>query len=493
MSTINESFINNIRRAGFHFVIICFLHSISLGVIHALDVSVNHASFQNRDKAYLEVYLHVFANSIHDPFAEGAGVKTLILLKQDKRVINFENYKLLFPGDSTKLTFVDLKRFGLDNGIYDLVIEMSDLADSTNTFYYKESINIHFVQESFSQSDLLLLASVQKGEPSHPLYKMGYLMEDVPYNFYHAGLSSLYFYNELYHSSVLPDQDYFYAYSIHEQYAGEKGKKIKEAYKRLEKQDLNLLVHEIKLDDLPSGNYHLQLEIKNREKDVISVRTKNFQRNNPIFDLTLAQSAEVNYDYSFVHNIPEEELNYDLKAIVPRLSEESSEGLYYVLSNGNQDSKRFYLYRFWNAVSPDNPEIAFNQYMAVAKAVDKSFFSGFGFGFETDRGRVFLKYGKPSDLIAVEEEPSAPPYEIWIYNSVPETEQTNVKFLFYNPSLGHNDYRLLHSTCRGEVNNPAWEVELYSKAPNERIGNTIDARTMQDNFNRNARRYFENN
>jgi hypothetical protein len=68
-----------------------------------------------------------------------------------------------------------------------------------------------------------------------------------------------------------------------------------------------------------------------------------------------------------------------------------------------------------------------------------------------------------------------------------------VKFLFYNPSLGHNDYKLLHSTCRGELNNPAWEVELYSKSPNERIGNTIDARNVQDNFNRNARRYFENN
>jgi hypothetical protein len=82
------------------------------------------------------------------------------------------------------------------------------------------------------------------------------------------------------------------------------------------------------------------------------------------------------------------------------------------------------------------------------------------------------------------------PPEIWYYHSIPLTRQTNVRFLFYNPSLVHNDFRLLHSTCLGERMNPAWETELYKSVPNERIGNTIDATQVQENFNRNARRYF---
>jgi GWxTD domain-containing protein len=226
---------------------------------------------------------------------------------------------------------------------------------------------------------------------------------------------------------------------------------------------------------------------------VIQSSYKNFQRSNPVLDLALEQNNVENYDNSFVHLIESDKLDYSLKAIVPRLTEQSSDVLYFILSNGNEQSKRYYLHRFWYNIYPDAPYVSYTKYMEIANAVDLSFRSGFGFGFETDRGRTFLKYGKPNDIIAVEDEPSAPPYEIWFYNELPETEQTNVKFLFYNPSLGNNDYTLLHSTCRGEVSNPAWEVELYRKAPGEAIGNSIDARNVQDNYNRNARRYFENN
>ena len=91
------------------------------------------------------------------------------------------------------------------------------------------------------------------------------------------------------------------------------------------------------------------------------------------------------------------------------------------------------------------------------------------------------------------DEPSAPPYEIWIYNFLVETNQTGVKFLFYNEELAPNEFRLLHSTCRGELQNPRWEVELYKSDRLAPIGNVVDANTVQDGFNRNARRYFSDN
>jgi hypothetical protein len=65
-----------------------------------------------------------------------------------------------------------------------------------------------------------------------------------------------------------------------------------------------------------------------------------------------------------------------------------------------------------------------------------------------------------------------------------------VRFLFYNPSLVTNDFQLLHSTCRGERFNPRWEVDLYSDDNLGQNNNYLDARTTEDNFNRNARRYF---
>jgi hypothetical protein len=89
-----------------------------------------------------------------------------------------------------------------------------------------------------------------------------------------------------------------------------------------------------------------------------------------------------------------------------------------------------------------------------------------GYGFETDRGNIFMKYGAPNDVVSVEDEPSAPPYEIWIYYSFPVTAQFDVKFLFYSPELA-NSYNLLHSTCENEINNPAWEQILYKSALSE--------------------------
>ena len=82
---------------------------------------------------------------------------------------------------------------------------------------------------------------------------------------------------------------------------------------------------------------------------------------------------------------------------------------------------------------------------------------------------------------------------IWIYNKIEKTNQSNAKLLFYNPDLAGSDFRLLHSTVRGERNNPRWEPELYKRAATEIIGNnTIDATRVRDNFHRRAREYFEN-
>jgi hypothetical protein len=73
------------------------------------------------------------------------------------------------------------------------------------------------------------------------------------------------------------------------------------------------------------------------------------------------------------------------------------------------------------------------------------------------------------------------------------TNQRNVKFLFYNPTLAGDDFVTLHSTARGEISNPRWERDLYARNAGEQYDgdNYQDATQMQRNVNRNARVYFE--
>ncbi|MEO6130462.1 MAG: GWxTD domain-containing protein, partial [Saprospiraceae bacterium] len=146
-------------------------------------------------------------------------------------------------------------------------------------------------------------------------------------------------------------------------------------------------------------------------------------------------------------------------------------------------------HQYWAKLAGKYAQQAYDAYMKVAKVVDENYRSGFGYGFETDRGHIFLKYGKPDDIIDVEDEPSAPPYEIWFYSTFPTTHQNNVRFLFYNPSLARNGFTLLHSTAIGETKNEKWEIELYRDATLETPG--VNATQMGDNVYRNARKYFE--
>ncbi len=89
-------------------------------------------------------------------------------------------------------------------------------------------------------------------------------------------------------------------------------------------------------------------------------------------------------------------------------------------------------------------------------------------GYRTDRGYVLLKYGKPDVIDRSPVEPSTYPYEIWQYYSL-QDGQRNVKFVFFTEDEATNNYTLIHSTARGEVYNPRWQLMI-----NRRTFHTIN-------------------
>ena len=93
--------------------------------------------------------------------------------------------------------------------------------------------------------------------------------------------------------------------------------------------------------------------------------------------------------------------------------------------------------------------------------VNKNFGTLIQRGYETDRGRVYLRYGAPNSINQRYNEPSAYPYEIWQYWQI--RSQTNVRFVFYNKDEVSNDFALLHSDLRGEINNRQWEMFLFQR------------------------------
>jgi GWxTD domain-containing protein len=471
-------------------VIFSFNSSVS-----ALDASITYATFKSPDQPYIEVYLHVLGQSLVQQMTEDSlfysKVEIFILFKQEEEIVKFDKFMLNSPLESDTIDIYDLKRYALENGEYDLEVTVTDANNEVNKRVYKTKVEVDYKDEGLMQSDLELLGTVKADNSDNPAVKNGYYMEALPFNFYHKNITELIFYNEVYNADKAIGDDYLVRYFIEKVSGNGTTETMVIGNKKRKPEEISVLLYKLDISKLPSANYNLVVEIRNRVGELLSERKIFFQRSNPYLDLEVAKTAPLSD--KFVSKLTKEELRYSLKAIAPLVRDAEVEVLNYLISNVDSlESQRRYLFTFWAIENPNSPGIAYEQYMAVARAVDRTYKSGFGYGFETDRGYTFMRYGKPNDVRRVDNDPSAPPYEMWVYENFPKTNQNRVKFIFYNPSLSPGDFRFLHSTARGEVNNPQWELELYRDVPNEIEGNDFVSGTrMQDNINRQARRLFE--
>lgn len=462
----------------------------------ALDASVSYAVFKSSEKPYIEVYLHIVGSTstfakVNDSLYQ-ARVEVLILFERDSQVVKFDKFQLNSPMTANPLDFVDLKRYALDSGEYQFSVEISDMNRKGNARTYQTIVEVDFNGGSVEQSDIALLARVEKSQEASAFQKNGYIMEPAPYNFLGKGVDKLTFYQEIYHTDQYLPEDFVLTYTIEAVQNGET-KTMLIGHKKHSPAEVIPVLMQLDISKIPSGNYYLALEIRDRYKKLISRKQVFFQRSNPYLWQSEEELAATDISNEFVQQLTPEELEFGLRALGPKIPQTDVEAVNMMLQAKNANAQRMYLFTYWTQRYPANPEQGYKAYMEVAKAVNNLFESGFRHGFETDRGYVFLKYGRPDDIEQQEEEPSAPPYEIWTYNNFPATGQSNVKFIFYNRSLAPGDYRLLHSNARGELNNPQWQQELYRNALGEnRSGDYLEGSDAADGYNRNAGRLWKN-
>src|SRR5205085_2529937 len=98
------------------------------------------------------------------------------------------------------------------------------------------------------------------------------------------------------------------------------------------------------------------------------------------------------------------------------------------LQTGHLTSMQQFFYYFWSQRDAQNPEQAWLDYKTEVNSVNAEFACRTGKGYESDRGRVYLQYGRPNEIEKNYYEGSGYPYEIWHYNAT--AGQTNIKFVF---------------------------------------------------------------
>lgn len=241
------------------------------------------------------------------------------------------------------------------------------------------------------------------------------------------------------------------------------------------------------LEKLRSNTYHLQIELLDNRNESFATFKKKFYVYNSRLDQDFEALSEFNREADLFNEYSEQELDYYLGTLL-WISTEQEKAFIRVLET--RDQKKNYLLSFWEKRKkfPDQKvAVLWRGHLMALDYVNQEFKSNLNEGWRTDRGRVFLKYGIPSDVERYMSESAAVPWEMWRYDRL--GTQSNVIFVFYDPDLTTGEYPLLHSSKYGEVYNPRWQEQITDRnsmhTPSEIDFDRNDTRIINDKLDPN--------
>jgi len=212
------------------------------------------------------------------------------------------------------------------------------------------------------------------------------------------------------------------------------------------------------IDALPSGSYYLHLVLLNDANESLAEQSRKFFVLNPSLVVAEEQSA-IAFETSEYAVMPEGELERALEHVQIIATENERHRLRRI-----QDvvDRRRFLMEFWLARDPQ-PSTPANEYKEdfytlLRHANERYSIRGVE-GWQSDRGRVLIKYGQPARTESRLYDAHAKPHEIWTYNSIPG--EGNAVFIFADID-GYGVLKLIHSTVSGERQLVNWQKEVLN-------------------------------
>lgn len=221
-----------------------------------------------------------------------------------------------------------------------------------------------------------------------------------------------------------------------------------------------------------SGNFEMLIYTK---KDSVKVLygSRSFQllsNQKPMIQTTIVQDDDdaeeklINLENTFVNKYDISTLKRNVSALLPIAKTYEIKFIRQVELNNDLSVLKRFFFNFWADRNPSAPEAEWKFYAQQLNYVAKEYGSASAPGHETDRGRVYLAYGKPDLIEKRNHEQGALPYEVWVYQANEGRRASN--FLFYQSGLMSKNMLLLHSTMDGELFNPEWESTLLADPTN---------------------------
>lgn len=475
------------------FIVLLFVTTKAL----PLKTYYSYSFFYNVDsKPYIELYFAFIGNSIKyqkvENFYKG-NIELTLIFKQDGNIKQFDKIYIEAPQlvDTTqKKDFLYVHRILIEPGLYNLELILKDTLNKSksgeNRFF--DIIQIFPLENQLQASGIEFIEKALPTEKENMFSKSGYDLYPYISDYFPASINKIQAYIELYNTlNAFNNEEFLIKYYINKITS----KLPYENYvvaKRLKPANIIPFIFGFDISNLPSGNYYLNIEIINKANQTLLTQKVFFQRSNPEIDKKLSTVSNEELLLSFINQYNNIDTLKDfIRCLYPVANQVEWDKALSVLSSKNADEMKRFILQFWKNRNSLNPEEEWNKYKVLVNYVNKLYSTQVKKGYDSDRGRVYLKYGAPNNVIESKHEPSAYPYEIWHYYVI--GNQRDKRFVFYNPTLVGNDYVLLHSDVRGEVYDKNWERRLSSR--NNTMYN-FDATDSDEQFGSRARENFRN-
>jgi GWxTD domain-containing protein len=428
------------------------------------DVDFNYALFYvDKEFSAIEFY-YSFAKNTLTP-SENNGVKSvsgalsLIILDSltTSKLVD-ENWDFNEELDQSETSqnekLTGLLKYYLSPGKYTCILKGRDI--NNPALYDSVLFNIKVPAYDSSKilvSDIQLANKIiqDAADQNSPFYKNTLDVIPNPGSLFGHGVPVFYFYYEIYNADVNIKSPYL---RVSYELLNSSGNSVYKKLKYMPRTNRSLVdIGAVKVNDYNTGQYNFLVTVEDTvSREAASSTRKLFIYNPDKLDTNKVFLSDVSFLSSSFLTMSEEELE-----------KEFDEARY--ISNQNEkvdwkrlttvESKREYLFNFWN-MRDENKITPINEtQLEYAERINytRKKFSDLSQkeGWKTDRGRVFVIYGSPSEIERNPFTSETVPYEIWYYNEI----EGGVIFVFADYS-GFSSYKLVHSSKRGELKDESW-------------------------------------
>jgi len=446
-------------------------------------------------KPYVEVYYWVDGRSIQYKDAGNSKkqgeleVSIMISLQDTSKIFSYEkiNVKTLEfnLSDSLLSDVYDVKRIMIPEGVSYLELSVKDLHSKTeSSFSTKDTLIANNTATSpVFLSNIQLIDFVLPTEKENMFSKGGF--DILPYHgtYYSSDQGKIIFYTEINNASKTLNPGGKYLINCYLENATT-GLVLEDFMirKRMKAEPFTVLLSEFPIATLGPGTYNFVVEVRDSLNQFKTKTSIPIDRENLHVALNENSYKTISIEKTWADVLPQDSLEEYLHSLRPICEGNEYQYVKNVIKENDPNTMRQFLYAFWTNRYPDDPGHPYHSYSEfktynnLVYYVNDAFGTTINKGYLTERGRIFLRYGSPNSISQRYYEPSAYPYEIWSYYKL--NAQTKVKFVFYSEDIVTNDFRLLHSDLRGEIQNRQWDMILHSRN-NSYKG---DQNTMSPNY-----------